>query len=145
MMRFVALVAALTISLSSSPLLAQGQPVKSLDQAKQLCESVLKAASARDYLESQNKLRPYTPQSDEEFKAYAERVSGQLKSLEDRLGPPMGYGFIETVEVGDFIRSFHYALKYQNGIVRWNFVFYRPEGEWLFHYTELQAIAPIKI
>lgn len=144
MRRILALVAALTISFSS-PLWGQGQPVKSLDQAKELSESVLKAAAARDYLESQNKLRPYTPQSDEEFEAYAERVAGQLKALEERLGPPLGYGFIETVKVGDFISSFHYALKYQNGIVRWNFVFYRPGGDWLFHYTELQAIAPIKI
>jgi hypothetical protein len=145
MNRILALITALTIGYSSS-LSAQGEPVKSLEQAKRLCDSALAAAAAGDYTKAQYTFKGYTPhKDDEEFKEYADRVAGQLEAIEERLGSPLGYGFIETVEVGDFIRSYHYALKYSDGIVRWNFVFYKPKGAWLFHYTEMQAIAPIKI
>lgn len=139
---------ALIISLATafSPTLwAQGEPVKSLEQAKKLCEAVLATAARGDYEESLSLMKGYTPQTEDEFKKLSTQITEQLTNLQQRLGTPTGYGYIETVEVGDFIRSYHYALKYPNAILRWNFVFYRPEKDWLFHYMELDPVSPIRI
>jgi hypothetical protein len=144
MHRVFALITTLAIAFSPS-LWAQGDPVTSLEQAKKLSEAAMTAAARGTYEESLAPLKAYTPMSEEEFTKFSTQITEQLEGIEQRLDAPTGYGFIETVEVGDFIRSFHYALKYPNGIVRWNFVFYRPEKDWLFHYMELEAIAPIRI
>jgi hypothetical protein len=144
MHRVLALITTLAIAFSPS-LWAQGEPVESLEQAKKLCEAALTAAARGKYEESLEALKAYTPMTDEKFKEFSTQTIEQLKGIEQRLGAPTGYGYIETVEAGDFIRSFHYALKYYNGIARWNFVFYRPEKDWLFHYMELEAIAPIRL
>lgn len=144
MQRVFALITSLAITFSPT-LWAQGEPVKSLEQAKKLSEAVLTAAARGNYDQSLAVLKGHTPQTEDEFKAFSTQITEQLKNLQQRFGAPTGYGYIETVEVGDFIRSYHYALKYPNAILRWNFVFYRPEKDWLFHYMELEPISPIRI
>lgn len=62
------------------------------------------------------------------------KTTEQRKSFQSRFGKPVGVQFIEQVEVAETVLRLVYLEKFENSAIRWQFYFYKPQGEWRFNY-----------
>jgi hypothetical protein len=75
-------------------------------------------------------LRPKLPISKEEFDATRDRTIEKRAALTTRFGKIVGYQLVQEERVSDVLVRLTYIEKRTKHLLRWQFVFYRPEMEW---------------
>lgn len=73
------------------------------------------------------------PQGKEDVQNIARLTVEELDKRKARYGEPIGVEFIQQNMVGESLTEFVYLEKFERHAIRWMFVFYKPETEWVFN------------
>jgi hypothetical protein len=83
-------------------------------------------------------IKPYLIVADSEFNVMLEQMKLQLPMLQGRFGKTVGVEFISEKAIGKSLLRIVQIQKFEKHIMRWNFIFYNPDGKWVLNtfYTE---------
>lgn len=122
----------LVASSFSAKLLAQADKVlPSLAASLELSAEAMKDATAGQYRAAFNRFRAYWPLPEVEIDQAIERIEKGMTKITSRFGKSLGFAFAGRQTSGDFLVRYIYVQKFQNGLVRWSFTYYRPDKHWL--------------
>ena len=122
----------LLVSSCSSKLFAQTDKVlPSVEASQALSALAIKDAAAGKYRAAFNRFRAYWPLPEVEIDQAISRIEQGMVKITNRFGKSLGFVFVSRQSSGDFLIRFIYAQKFQNGLVRWSFTYYRPDKHWV--------------
>ncbi len=113
---------AISLCFLSFTLLAQETPDKMIEQFFQKVEQD-SVRQAIDYIFSINRIDNFSQSQIESLKV-------QLESTHKALGELNGQNQIVVRKLSDALLIFSYLMKYEVQPIRFNFVFYNPNGQW---------------
>jgi len=73
------------------------------------------------------------PLGKEDMQNIARFTVEELSKRKARYGEPVGVEFIRQNVVGESLTEFVYLEKFERHAIRWMFVFYKPQDEWVFN------------
>jgi hypothetical protein len=106
------------------------QEQASLAQCRELTRFVMTriiAGADRDALEL---LRPKLAIAKDQFDSLRDQTIEQRSVNRTRFGKALGFKLISEEHVSDFLVRFTYVETRTNQLLRWQFTFFRPEGDW---------------
>lgn len=107
---------------------AQASPV----EPKALCESVLGHVMENKFVDAIAVTRTawLKPMGDSEWSRFASGVYLSLQGVKDAGGVPIGWELVREYRVNETLRRYVYLIKYEKGVLCWQFMFYRPHDVW---------------
>lgn len=102
-----------------------------LDAVQQLTENAMKALEKENHQAGYEILKSYWPMPAAEIDRLADETESQWPTVSQRFGSSLGSQFVKREEVGDSLARFTYLQKFDRHALRWVFVFYKPQGQWL--------------
>jgi hypothetical protein len=97
------------------------------------CEEFMNLAGAGKVDEGFKRLEPYWLFSDTEWTQLQIQTAKQMPLIEPRFGKALGYEFVREEMVKDTILRFTYIQKHEWHLIRWTFIFYKPNDKWLLN------------
>lgn len=107
--------------------------LESKDAAKKLTDQVMDKVVAGDVEAGLLLLKPYLIIPESEFNVMLEQTKLQLPAIQGRFGKVLGSEFIREKSVGKSLLQVVQIQKFEKHIMRWNFVFYCPDGKWILN------------
>jgi len=121
---------------------AQAFPTKQDCKAK--TEEFMKLAGAGKVDEALERMEPYWVFSATEWTQVQLQTTKQMALVEPRFGKTLGYELVREEMVKDTILRLTYIQKQERHLIRWKFVFYKPDDKWLLNVLawddELEAL-----
>ncbi|ACL70118.1 hypothetical protein [Halothermothrix orenii] len=68
-----------------------------------------------------------------EIQAIELQTVKQLELVKERFGEILGYKMLKKELVDEMFLKYTYVIKYENHILRWIFIFYKPKESWLLN------------
>lgn len=102
-------------------------------EAKTLCEGFLQHAIAGDTVEAFSLVAPHFPIPETELSALNLQVTKQLGIISSRFGKVLGVVFVREESVQDVLLRYTFIQKFENTVIRWVFVFYKPHDTWIMN------------
>jgi hypothetical protein len=124
---FAALLLMLSLSLSAQRQLASPEAVRNL------ADRVMQQVAKDDIEGGLSTLKPYWLMGSGEFDAIGEKAKLQLPFIRQRFGKAIGSEFVKDEKVGTSLRQLVYLQRFEKHAVRWVFIFYRGEENWLLN------------
>lgn len=115
------------------PALAFAGSLPTEQEARVLCDRVMKEVGAGDMMKGIEYLRPYNVHTKAEFDNSLEQIKAQLPDMRKRFGLAIGFDFVTVEKIGDCLRQFVYLQKFEKHVLIWRFIFYRPRDQWLLN------------
>lgn len=132
-MRKVIFLSAFFLLLFSHESISQVQTFESKEETKALCDKFMEGIIARDVQGSFKILKPYFKvASDEDFAKLQLQTINQLDAYTERFGFPIGGQLVKQREIKDLLIEYTYLEKYESNLLRWSFIFYKPQNKWIF-------------
>lgn len=78
-------------------------------------------------------MRQHSPLPEQDIQAAEDTTVQQLKMLSPRFGRIVGHEFIRSETAGESLIRLIYIVKHEKHILRWRFIFYRPNDKWLLN------------
>jgi hypothetical protein len=120
-----------------SPLgIAQEAFLGTEDDARALAEAAMEHIGTGEFESAFERLRPHWPFPMVEFENLLQTTLSQRANVESRFGSSLGYEFVESETVSDFLLRLTYAEKTERHVLRWRFRFYKPEDRWILSSIE---------
>nr|AIF06767.1 hypothetical protein [uncultured marine group II/III euryarchaeote KM3_195_B08] len=107
--------------------------VKGKKEAKELCEEFMKNICEEKYDEGFGVIEPYFPSTEKVFTNLREQIKQQMPMVKQNFGKCLGPVLVKEEEIKDLFFRFSFVQKFQVSIIRWVFIFYKPEKEWLLN------------
>ena len=104
--------------------------LQSREAAKKVCEVFLQSLAKNDTKRAFNSIKPYISIPDKEFNEVIEEVVRQRDTLVKRFGNSQSYEFLQEQTLKDILLKYTYIEKYQIHVIRWSFIFYKPQDKW---------------
>jgi hypothetical protein len=123
----------MVLLLSFATLANSAESVGTLEDARALCDSVMKEVGSGNMKDGLVKLKPYTLVPQAEFEVQLNNLSMQMPIMNQRFGEATGYEFISQDTFGESIVKFTYIQKLEQHITVWRFLFYKPKEVWLLN------------
>lgn len=100
---------------------------------EKLCEKFLDEIVKENYEEGFNVIKPYFPVPEDLFEGIKKQTSEQLPGVKQKYGKPIGYTLVKKEDAGGIFLRYSYAQTYEVSVIRWVFIFYKPEKKWLLN------------
>ena len=78
-------------------------------------------------------LRPYFPVSEAKFDHLKTETRRQLELAEEQFGTPIGWALGRSDLLGETVLRLRYLQKFENDVIYWDLVFYKPREAWLLN------------
>ncbi|MBP6333214.1 MAG: hypothetical protein KA342_07165 [Aminivibrio sp.] len=105
-------------------------PLKTTDAALEVTEQIMNKVSEGDLENAIRAMRPYFRIPDAEFNILLEQSKMQIPAISSRFGTPLEHELIERRFVGKSLMMIVHLQKYTFHAMRWEFLFYNPDGSW---------------
>jgi len=103
------------------------------ESTRALADKFMSSLQANVIRESFEIIRPYMPIPDLEFENMTVKTEENLNYIGPSLGKLIGYELLEENTIKDFVIRYTYVQKYEQHPVRWFFIFYKAQDEWLIN------------
>jgi len=105
------------------------------DSLKQLCENIVNQASRGekkgfDLLTENMAYRATSTLDKELWNANAQRQIAELFDFQGKCGAFLACELVEEKDLAASLRRYVFLAKYEQNVMRWTFLFYRPHDEW---------------
>ena len=130
------LASVLGLTLWIVPAVSASVPTKG--EAQQLCEAFLKEVIAGDVESAFAVVTPHMPLPESELSSLELQTIKQLGLIGPRFGKVISYKFVKEENVGDFIVRYTFVEQFDRHVLRWTFLFYRPQNGWLLNSLSLR-------
>ena len=117
----------------SAALSESAAPLVSQADVQQLCEQFLNDMVAGRYEAAFHALRPYFPVSEAKFDHLKTETRRQLELAEEQFGTPIGWALGRSDLLGETALRLRYLQKFENDVIYWDLVFYKPREAWLLN------------
>ncbi len=107
--------------------------MKGKKEATELCKNFMKNICEEKYDEGFEVIEPYFPSTEETFNSLREQVKKQMPLVKQNFGKNLGSVLVKEEEIKDLFFRFSFVQKFQVSVIRWVFIFYKPEKEWLLN------------
>jgi len=107
--------------------------LESKDAARKLTDQVMLKVASGDLQAGLLLMKPYTIIPESEFKVMLEQTKLQLPAIQARFGKTLGAEFLYDKVVGKSLLKIVQILKFERHIMRWQFIFYNPDGRWVLN------------
>lgn len=104
--------------------------LNSLEDTKNVCDLFLKRLRKEDMKSALQTIRPYITIPEDDFKGIVEETSRQRAELIKRFGSPLSCEFLQEQRIKDVLVKYTYLEKCRIHVIRWSFIFYKPEDKW---------------
>jgi len=112
---------------------ASSATLDSREAAKKLTDQVMYKVAAGDIEGGLLLMKPYLIIPESEFNVMLEQTKLQLPTIQGRFGKVVGAEFIKEKTVGKSLLQIIQIQKFEKHIMRWNFMFYSPNGKWVLN------------
>lgn len=109
---------------------------KTKQDCKTFADEVVNLVVSGEINKAINKVEPYWLFEEKEWANFEKTTFEQWKEqgiVSKRYGSPIGFEFIKEESAKEIVVRFIYIVKHKRHITRWQFVFYKPEKEWLLN------------
>lgn len=103
---------------------------------KSFCDKLVKLFFEEKFDAGFSEVSKYWPIDDNSIANVKNQINSQLPMIKEKFGEAVGYVFFEEKEVSDIFVRFTYIVKYENHILRWVIVFYKPKEGWIINYIK---------
>jgi len=103
------------------------------DAAKTLTDQVMAKVASGDIEGGLLLMKPYLVIPESEFNVMLEQTKLQLPVMQARFGKVVSAEFIQEKTVGKSLLQIVQIQKFEKHIMRWNFIFYSPNGKWVLN------------
>lgn len=103
------------------------------EQTRDFCDSFLNFMVEGDIEKAFDMVENEWPFSISEIQNLESSTIKQLDSVKGRYGKVLGYELIKEEVIKDTFLKYTYVMKYERHIIRWKFIFYKPEGSWILN------------
>ena len=103
------------------------------EQTKDFCDDFLTYMVEENIEKAFDKVKNEWPFSISEIQSLESSTIKQLDSVKGRFGEILGYELITEEELKDTFIKYTYVMKYEKHIIRWKFIFYKPEDRWILN------------
>lgn len=103
------------------------------ESTRALADKFMSSLQANDIRESFEIIRSYMPIPDLEFENMMVKTEENLVYIGPSLGKLIGYELLEENTIKDFMIRYTYVQKYEQHLLRWFFIFYKAQDEWLIN------------
>jgi hypothetical protein len=107
--------------------------LKSIDDTKRVCEIFFERLRKVDMKSALGTIRPYVAISENDFKSIAEETGRQREELVKRFGNPISCELLQEQRIKDTLVKYTYLEKCKIHVIRWSFIFYKPEDKWILN------------
>lgn len=112
---------------------ANAASLESKDAAKTLTDQIMAKVASGDIEKGLLLMKPYLIIPESEFNVLLEQTKLQLPVMQGRFGKVVGAEFIKEKTVGKSLLQIVQIQKFEKHIMRWNFIFYSPNGKWVLN------------
>jgi hypothetical protein len=112
---------------------ASAATLESKDAAKKLTDQIMAKVASGDIEGGLLMMKPYLIIPESEFNVMVEQSKLQLPVMQGRFGKIIGSEFIKEKSVGKSLLQIVQIQKFEKHIMRWNFIFYGPNGKWVLN------------
>ncbi len=102
-------------------------------QTKDFCDSFLNLMVEEDIEQAFDMVEKEWPFSISEIQSLESSTIKQLDSIKGRFGKILGYELIKEDKIKESFIKYTYVMKYEKHIIRWKFIFYKPEDKWILN------------
>jgi hypothetical protein len=127
-MKWIAILVSLLITTT-----VQAATLESKEAAKKLTDQVMLKVASGDLQGGLLLMKPYTIIPESEFNVMLEQTKLQLPAIQGRFGKTLGAEFLCEKDVGKSLLKIVQIQKFQRHIMRWQFIFYNPDGKWVLN------------
>ncbi len=103
------------------------------EQTRDFCNSFLASMVEEDIEKAFDMVENEWPFSISEIQSLESSTIKQLDSVKGRYGKILGYELIKEEKIKDSFIKYTYVMKYEKHIIRWKFIFYKPEDRWILN------------
>lgn len=112
---------------------AEGIGFEQQGQTKEFCDDFLTLMIEGDIEKAFDMIGKEWPFSISEIQSLESSTIKQLDSVKGRYGKILGYELIKEEKIKESFLKYTYIMKYEKHIIRWKFIFYKPEDKWLLN------------
>ncbi len=105
-------------------------PLQTPEAAMEVTEKIMARVSEGDLEGALRMMRPYFRIPDAEFNILLEQSKMQIPAISSRFGTPLDHELIERRFIGKSLMMIIHLQKYKFHAMRWEFLFYNPDGSW---------------
>lgn len=109
------------------------ETLESIDAAKKLTDQIMARVGSGDIEGGLIFMKPYVIIPESEFNGMMEQTKLQLPVIQARFGKVVGTEFISEKRIGKSLVKIVQLQKFERHIMRWNFIFYCPDGKWVLN------------
>ena len=102
-------------------------------QTQDFCDSFLNLMVEEDIEQAFDMVEKEWPFSISEIQSLESSTIKQLDSIKGRFGKILGYELIKEDKIKESFIKYTYVMKYEKHIIRWKFIFYKPEDKWILN------------
>ncbi len=125
--------AAIASTAAPAPVAIEVHGLPSEAEAMRLCEIFLTRIISADYPAAFETVQPYFPITAQQFDRLKEETRKQHGLAELQFGKPVGQVFVSVDRIADTVLRYRFLEKFDVDVVYWEFVFYKPHGEWILN------------
>lgn len=103
------------------------------EETKDFCNRFLTFMVEEDVEKAFDVVEDEWPFSITEIQNLESSTMKQLDSVKGRYGNILGYELIKEELTKDTFLKYTYVMKYEKHIIRWKFIFYKPEDIWVLN------------
>jgi hypothetical protein len=118
---------------------ANAASLETKDAARKLTDQIMAKVAAGDVEGGFLLMKPYLIIPESEFNLMVEQTKLQLPVIQEGFGKTLSAEFIGEKTVGKSLLKIVQIQKFESHIMRWNFIFYSPDGKWVlnsFHFDD---------
>jgi len=98
--------------------------------SKELTDQVMVLLAANKVSAGFDLLKPHWLLSEKEFTDMAAKTEQLLSQISTRFGAMLGMEFVTSQHAGKSLLRHIYMQKFAKHVLRWQFTFYKPQGQW---------------
>lgn len=103
------------------------------EQTKEFCNRFLTFMVQEETDKAFDLVENEWPFSISEIQSLESSTIKQLDSVKGRYGKILGYELIKEEKIKDTFIKYTYVMKYEKHIIRWKYIFYKPEEKWILN------------
>jgi len=112
---------------------ANAATLESTEAARNLTDQIMKKVGSGNIEGGLLMMKPYVIISESEFNTAVEQAKLQFPVMQGRFGKIIGSEYIKEKSIGKSLLQIVQIQKFEKHIMRWNFIFYNPDGKWVLN------------
>ncbi len=128
--------AALVIALTFHGQNTRAQTISGLiseDDTKKVCDQFLGKINGNDLNGAFSLIKPYIGIPEADFKVILDETTEQRAQMIRKFGKSLSVEFIQEQKIKDTLAKYTYLEKCKIHVIRWSFIFYKPEDKWILN------------